>query len=89
LEASVFTLLTDLGLNVYPQPPGSNIDLKADHPTLDIGFAIEVTGIKDVVRKDSNKVSQAWEYIQEREGTPEEYHKLIIVANTKSHLKPE
>lgn len=88
LEDSVAALLTELGLEVQPQPPGANIDLKAKHPNMDVRFAIEVTGTKDVIHKDSNKSVQAWQYITDRQGTPEEKDRLIIVANTQCHLDP-
>jgi hypothetical protein len=89
LETSVALLLNELGLKVQKQPPGANIDLKAKHPTLNIGFAVEVTGTKDVIHKDSNKVVQAWQYLNERAGTPEENDRLMIVANSQYHLDPK
>ena len=49
---------------------------------------MEVTGIKGTIQKDSNKISQAWQYINERSGTSEENDKLMIVANTENHLHP-
>ncbi|MBA7586178.1 hypothetical protein ES708_28174 [subsurface metagenome] len=89
LASSVALLLSELGLDVQPQPPGANIDLKARHSKLNIGFAVEVTGTKDVIRKDSNKVAQAWQYLNERVGTPEENDKLVIIANSQYHLDPK
>ena len=89
LVTSVALLLNELGLDVKPQPPGANIDLKARHPRLDIGFAVEVTGTKDVIRKDSNKVAQAWQYLNDRSGTPDENDRLVIVANSQCHLDPK
>jgi hypothetical protein len=89
LVTSVTLLLDELGLEVQPQPRGANIDLKAKHPGLNIGFAIEVTGTKDIIRKDSNKIAQARQYLSERAGTPEENDRLIIVANSQYHLDPK
>ena len=88
LEDSVALLLRELGLNVDPQAEGANIDLKAVHPSLHLGFAVEVTGIKGTIQKDNNKISQAWQYISERSGPSEEHDKLMIVANTENHLDP-
>ena len=53
-----------------------------------LGFAVEVTGIKGTIQKDSNKISQAWQHINERSGTSEERDRLMIVANTENHLDP-
>ncbi|GAI31537.1 unnamed protein product, partial [marine sediment metagenome] len=89
LVTSVALLLNEFGLDVQPLPLGANIDLKARHPQLNIGFAVEVTGTKDVIRKDSNKVAQAWQYLNERAGTPEENDRLVIVANSQYHLDPK
>ncbi len=88
LEDSVALLLRKLGLNVDPQAKGANIDLKAVHPALNLGFAVEVTGTKGTIQKDSNKISQAWQYISERSGASEEDDRLVIVANTENHLDP-
>lgn len=89
LATSVALLLNELDLDVQPQPPGANIDLKARHSRLNIGFAVEVTGTKDVIHKDSNKVAQAWQYLSERAGTPNENDRLVIVANSQYHLDPK
>jgi len=89
LETSVALLLNEVGLDVQSQPPGANIDLKARHPKLNIGFAVEVTGTKDVIHKDSSKVIQAWQYLNDRAGTPEENDRLVIIANTQYHLDPK
>lgn len=89
LTTSVALLLNEFGLDAQPQPPGANIDLKARHPRLNIGFAVEVTGTKDIIHKDSNKVGQAWQYLKERIGTPEENDRLIIVVNSQYHLDPK
>ncbi len=89
LEECVTLLLRELGLAVERQPKGANIDLKAKHAGLGLGFAIEVTGTKSTIQKDSNKLSQAWQHISDRAGTPEENDRLIIVANTQSHLDPK
>lgn len=88
LEDSVSLLLTELDCKVKKQPPGSNTDLIAIHPGLNIGFAIEVTGTKDIIKKDSKKVAQAWEYIRQ-ESNSEKKNRLIIVANTEFHLDPK
>lgn len=89
LGEGVVLLLEELGLKVKPQPPGANIDLIANHPGLDIGFALEVTGTKGIIRKDSNKIAQAWQYLNDRAGTPQENDRLVIVANTQYHLDPK
>jgi hypothetical protein len=89
LEHSVALLLEQLSLDVELQAPGANIDLKARRPELGIGFAVEVTGTKGMMRKDSKKVVQAWQYLNDRVGTPEENDRLVIVANTQYHLDPE
>ena len=89
LVTSVALLLGEVGLDVQLQPHSANIDLKAKHPKLNVGFAVEVTGIKDIIHKDSNKVIQAWQYLNDRAGTPEENDRLIIIANTQCHLDPK
>lgn len=88
LEESVCSLLTQIGLQVERQSTGANIDLKAKHHALSLGFAIEVTGTKGTIQKDSNKIAQAWQYLKDREGTSEEDDRLMIVANTEIHLEP-
>jgi hypothetical protein len=88
LESSVALLLEQLGLNVELQSKGANIDLKAKYPKRGIGFAVEVTGTKGTIQKDSKKIAQAWQYLSDRVGTPEETNRLIIVANTQYHLDP-
>lgn len=89
LTTSVALLLNELGLDVQPQPHGANIDLKARHSGLNIGFAVEVTGTKDIIRKDSNKVAQAWQHLSDCAGTTEENDRLLIVANSQCHLNPK
>jgi hypothetical protein len=89
LEESVALLLSELGLDVIRQPPGANIDLTANHAGLKTGFALEVTGTKGVISKDSNKVSQAWQHLSSRVGTSQENDRLIIIANTQYHLAPK
>ncbi len=89
LESSVALLLEQLGLDIEPQRKGANIDLKAKHPKLGIGFAVEVTGTKGTIQKDSKKIAQALQYQMDRGGTPEEKDRLIIVANTQYHLDPK
>lgn len=88
LEESVALLLEKLGLSVERQSRDAIIDLKARHQNLGLDFAIEVTGTKGTIQSDSDKVGQAWKYIQERAGTPKEKDRLIIVANTERHLDP-
>jgi len=44
---------------------------------------------EDVIHKDSSKVIQAWQYLSDRAGTPEENDRLIIIANTQYHLDPK
>jgi hypothetical protein len=89
LEESVAQLSEDLGFTVERQPLGANIDLIANHSALGIGFALEVTGTKGIIRKDSNKLAQAWQYLNDRAGTPQENDKLVIIANTRYHLNPK
>jgi hypothetical protein len=89
LEESVTLLLSELGLDVKRQPHGANIDLTANHAGLKIGFALEVTGTKGVISKDSNKVSQAWQHLNNRVGTSQENDRLVIIANTQYHLAPK
>ncbi len=88
LENSVALLLGRLGLTVAHTTSGANIDLTANHEDLSFSFGVEVTGSTGAIRKNSNKVSQAWQYIHDRSGTAEESNKLIIVANTELHLDP-
>ena len=88
LEASVAFLLAQFGLDVEPTIPAANIDLTAKHPGLHLGFGVEVTGSTGTIRKDSPKISQAWQNINERAGTAEETDRLMIVANTELHLDP-
>jgi hypothetical protein len=89
LEESVVLLLSEFGLEVKRQPRGANIDLTAIHPGLKVGFALEVTGTKGVIGKDSNKVGQAWQYLTDRVGTPQENDRLVIIANTQYNVAPE
>lgn len=88
LETSVALLFKELGLKVEQQPRGANIDFKARHTKLDLGFSFEITGTKDIIRKGSKKVAQAWQYLDERSGTYEENDRLIIIANSQCHLDP-
>ena len=88
LEAGVAILLAHFGLNVEPTYPGANIDLTAHHPGLNLRFSVEITGSTGTIRKDSSKMSQAWQNIQERAGISEEADRLLIVANTELHLEP-
>lgn len=88
LVNSVALILEHFGLGVERQPPGANIDLKAKHGVLNIGFSIEVTGTRNIIKKDSSKVGQAWQYLKDRAGTSEENDRLIIIANTECHLNP-
>jgi hypothetical protein len=89
LESSVVSLLEDINLSVERQGISANIDLKAKHTELGSGFAIEITGTKDIIRKDSSKIGQAFKYLTDRAGTKEEKDRLIIVANTQFHLDPK
>ena len=89
LETSVALLLKELGLDIEKQPRSANVDLKARSPKLNTGFAVEVTGTKDVIHKDSRKAVQAWQYLNDRVGTAEENDRLVIVANTQYHLDPK
>lgn len=88
LESSILLLLEQLGLDVESQPPGANIDLKATHPELGIGFAIEVTGTRGAIRKRSRKIPQALQHVHDCIGTPEQNDRLVLVANTQYHLDP-
>ena len=88
LEVAVKVLLQDIGFTVEHLPRGSNIDLRVVYPPLGLVFAIEVTGTKGVVRKASSKIAQAWKHLSDRKGTPEEAHKLTIIANVEYHLDP-
>jgi hypothetical protein len=89
LEESVALILSEFGLEVKPQPHGANIDLTAIHPDLKVGFALEVTGTKGIIRKDNNKVGQAWQYLTDRVGTLQENDRPVIIANTQCHVAPE
>lgn len=89
LEASVALLLAQIGLIVEPTYPGANVDLTANHASLGLSFSVEITGSTGTIRKDSSKISQAWQSIQERAGTSEEADRLLIVANTELHLDPD
>lgn len=89
LTTSVALLLNELGLDVQTQPRGANIDLKARHSRLNIGLAVEVTGTKDIIRKDSNKVAQAWQHLNDCAGTADENDRLVVVANSQCHLDPK
>ena len=88
LEDAVAFLLRRLNLDVERTPPGANIDMTANHPGLNLGFGVEVTGSTGTIHKDTPKSSQAWQYINERAGTVEEANRLMIVANTELHLDP-
>jgi hypothetical protein len=89
LEDSVGFLLQQIGFIVEPQPKGSNIDQKVRYQALNINFAFEITGTKDIVKKDTNKIAQAWQHLTERIGTTGEADRLVIVANTQYHLDPK
>jgi len=89
LTTGVALLLNELGLDVQTQPRGANIDLKARHSRLNIGLAVEVTGTKDIIRKDSNKVAQAWQHLNDCAGTADENDRLVVVANSQCHLDPK
>lgn len=72
-----------------PKKKGANVDLMVSYPELNLGFAVEITGTRDIVKKDSKKIAQSWQFISERVGTSNENDKMIIVANTQCHLDPE
>ncbi len=88
LEDSAALLLEQIGLNVEHQPRGANIDLYANNTKLGVSFAVEVTGIKGIIKKDSNKISQAWKHITDIKGSKNAKDKVAIVANTECHLQP-
>ena len=88
LEDCVALLLRKFDLILDRQEPGANIDWKATHSSLNLGFGVEVTGTKGTIGKDSVKVAQAWQYISDVAGTPEEHNRLLVVANTELHLAP-
>jgi len=89
LELNIEYLFRKLGLETFRQPRGANIDLKAKHPSLGLGFAIEITGVKGIIQKDTNKISQANLYHFDSVGTQEETDRLILLANTEYHLDPK
>lgn len=89
LEDSVNILLTDLGLKVEPQPKGANVDQRATHPTLGLGFSIEITGTTGVVNKKSSKIGQSHNDVIDRTGTPESDYRLMVIANTECGLDPK
>jgi hypothetical protein len=81
LEYSVMDVLSKFGINVIKQEKGANIDLLCNINSKNI--AIEVTGTKGLIRKDTKKIAQAWEYLYSDENA-----RLIIIANTECHLIP-
>ena len=89
LVPSVGLLLREFGLEVQLEPSGANIDMKAKHHKLNIGFVVEVTGTKDIIRKDSKKVAQALQHLNECADTQTENERLVIVANSQYHLDPK
>lgn len=89
LERSVSIILEYLGLEVEKQPPGANIDFKAKSKKKGYGFAIEITGTKGNIKKDSKKISQVFTYLTQRVGSEEESHRMVVIANTQCHLDPK
>ncbi len=89
LVSSVILLLEELGLKVERQPLSANIDLIAKYQRHNLGFAVEVTGIKGIIRKDSVKVAQVWKHLTDSTGTSKEKDKVVIAANTQYHLEPQ
>ncbi|MDZ7260522.1 MAG: hypothetical protein ONB05_00170 [candidate division KSB1 bacterium] len=80
LVDSVKLTLEELGLEVSKTTPGFTIDLIAKKG-LDIQFAIEVTGTKDKIKKDSNKINQIYSYFPNKQ----ENEKIILLVNTYIH----
>lgn len=88
LEDSVASIFKQLGLEINMQPDGANIDIIAKYSKLDIGFAVEVTGTKGTIKKDSKKITQAWQHIHDSKGAIDNKERIVIVANTERHLSP-
>jgi hypothetical protein len=82
LVDSVHYLLTLLGLNPEKTQKGATVDLVVRYPPKKLQVGIEVTGIKDNIKKDSNKLTQAITFLQQATGPS----KAVILANTYRHL---
>lgn len=87
LVESVRITLSDLGIKVKKTILGANVDLEPEEGTGGVNLFLEVTGSKEPVKKDSNKVAQAMEFIRDHADDPSA--KLIVIANAYNHLPLE
>jgi hypothetical protein len=78
MEEAVVAALRFLGLKALRMAPGANIDIRASDAEERRRFGIEVTGIKGNIGKRSRKLSQLFQFEQERDDS----EKGILVAGT-------
>lgn len=78
LEKSVKKVFEELGCEVEEMEEGATIDLKVRYPEKNYRFAIEVTGSKDKLFKDTNKFGQILQYIPHKEAD----EKIVLIVNT-------
>lgn len=83
LQNAVQKVFESWDCEVTPTQPGATMDFKVKEPIKKLRFALEVTGIKDKVHKDSYKVSQALQYLTRKEKD----EKIAILTNTYREKK--
>jgi hypothetical protein len=81
LEYAIKTTFIDLGLEAKETKTGYTVDIFANYNNK-YNFAIEVTGLKDKIRKKSEKMSQVWGYFLQIKSN----EKILLIANTHIHL---
>jgi hypothetical protein len=85
LENAVKKVFEEFGCEVEKTEKGSPIDLKIQHKRLNLKFAVEVTGVKGKIEKDTKKIGQLWSYIPLRDNG--EF--ILLIANTYRDLDPD
>jgi hypothetical protein len=82
LVDSVHYILTLLGLNPEKTQRGATVDLVLQYAPKTLQVGIEVTGTRDNIKKNSNKLTQAMAFLQQATGPS----KAVILANTYRDL---
>lgn len=78
LVNSVQIIFETLGLKATKTQKGATVDLIVEVPNTNLIFGIEITGTNDAIKKDSNKLTQALTFEQQKSGE----EKTLILANT-------
>ncbi len=84
LEDSILSILKDMGFEASKTEKGFTVDIIARLNEVGV-FAFEITGINDAVKKKSNKITQAFSFLQEHH----QGEKIVILANTFNDIPPK